>query len=48
MSNFYEGKNIAVAGGSGFIGTHYVQQLLKRGANVITHTHVRPLQVIDN
>tara|TARA_R110000796_G_scaffold120927_3_gene235069 strand:+ start:4546 stop:5499 length:954 start_codon:yes stop_codon:yes gene_type:complete len=48
MSNFYEGKNIAVAGGSGFIGTHYVQQLLKRGANVITHTHVRPLQVIDD
>jgi GDP-L-fucose synthase len=48
MTNFYQGKTVAVAGGSGFIGTHYIQKLLEYGANVITHTHVRPLQINDN
>ena len=48
MSNFYEGKNVAVAGGSGFIGTHYIKELLKRGANVTTHTHNQPLQLQDD
>lgn len=44
MSDFYRGKTVAVAGGSGFIGTHYVEQLLELGAHVRTHTHHRPLQ----
>jgi GDP-L-fucose synthase len=47
MNNFYTGKTVAVAGGSGFIGTHYIRKLLSYGANVVTHTHVRPLQVED-
>jgi GDP-L-fucose synthase len=47
MSNFFKGKKVAVAGGSGFIGSHYILQLLELGAEVITHTHVRPLQVQD-
>ena len=47
MTDFYKGKTVAVAGGSGFIGTHYIEKLLEYGANVITHTHVRPLQVQD-
>jgi GDP-L-fucose synthase len=48
MTNFYNGKTVAVAGGSGFIGTHYINKLLEYGANVVTHTHVRPLQINDN
>lgn len=48
MNNFYKGKTVAVAGGSGFIGTHYIEKLLEYGANVITHTHVRPLQIKDS
>jgi GDP-L-fucose synthase len=44
MSDFYKGKVVAVAGGSGFIGTHYIEHLLELGALVRTHTHVRPLQ----
>ena len=46
--SFYENKKVAVAGGSGFIGTHYILELLERGAHVVTHTHVRPLQVQDD
>ena len=46
--NFYKGKKVAVAGGSGFIGTHYIMELLERGAHITTHTHSRPLQVQDN
>jgi GDP-L-fucose synthase len=48
MNNFYTGKTVAVAGGSGFIGTHYIRKLLEYGANVVTHTHVRPLQIKDD
>jgi GDP-L-fucose synthase len=48
MSNFYKGKKVAVAGGSGFIGSNYIYELLERGANVVTHTHSRPLQVKDD
>ena len=48
MTNFYKGKTVAVAGGSGFIGTHYIKKLLEYGANVVTHTHVRPLQINDD
>jgi GDP-L-fucose synthase len=47
MSNFYKNKKVALAGGSGFIGTNYIIELLKRGALVQTHTHVRPLQIQD-
>lgn len=40
---FYNGKKVAVAGGSGFIGTHYLSELLSQGAQIRTHTHIRPL-----
>ena len=38
-NNFYTGKKVVVTGGPGFIGTHYLTELLKRGALVKTHTH---------
>ena len=48
MSEFLKGKRVVVTGGSGFVGTHYLQELLSRGANVVTHTHERPLQIEDD
>ena len=48
MTNFFEGKTVAIAGGSGFIGTNYILELLDRGATIVTHTHVSPLQVADD
>ena len=43
----YKGKRVVVTGGSGFVGTHYLKELVSRGANVVTHTHERPLQIQD-
>lgn len=43
-----ENKRVVVTGGSGFLGTNYIIELLKRGANVRTHTHITPLQIQDN
>ena len=42
--NFFKDKKVVVTGGSGFVGTHYLKELVNRGANVRTHTHVSPLQ----
>ena len=47
-NNFYKGKKVVVTGGSGFIGTHYLIELLERGAIVKTHTHEKPLQIQDD
>jgi nucleoside-diphosphate-sugar epimerase len=47
-NNFYKGKKVVVTGGSGFVGTHYLMELLERGATVKTHTHERPLQIQDD
>ena len=47
-NNFYKGKKVVVTGGSGFIGTHYLTELLERGAIVKTHTHSNPLQIQDD
>ncbi len=44
MSEFWKDKKVVVTGGSGFIGTHYLIELVNRGAKVITHTHNSPLQ----
>ena len=40
----FKDKKVAVAGGSGFIGTHYLKELAGRGAIVRTHTHKNELQ----
>ena len=44
----YKDKRVVVTGGSGFVGTHYITELLSRGANVVTHIHERPLQIQDD
>jgi len=41
-------ERVVVTGGSGFIGTHYIEELLNRGANVVTHTYESPLQTKDD
>lgn len=34
MSSFYNGKDVAVCGGGGFLGSHVVEELLRSGARV--------------
>ena len=45
MENHFKNKLVVVTGGSGFIGSHFLLELVKRGAKVRTHTHHSPLQV---
>ena len=45
---FFKDKKIVVTGGSGFVGSHYLLELLDKGAIVRTHTHKRPLQISDD
>ena len=46
--SLYKNKNVVVTGGSGFVGTNMVLELLNRGANVRTSTHKRPMQIQDD
>ena len=43
----FKNKKVVVTGGSGFIGTHFINELLDRGAKVKTSIHKRPLNVSD-
>ena len=43
----FKNKKVVVTGGSGFIGTHFINELLDRGAKVKTSIHKRPLKVSD-
>lgn len=38
---FYHGKKVLVTGGTGFVGMHYVEELLKQGAHVRIPIHKR-------
>jgi len=44
MENFLKGKKVVVTGGSGFIGTHFLKELVHRGAKVRTSTNESLLQ----
>src|SRR5210317_355477 len=46
--SLYKNKKVVVTGGSGFVGTHFIQELLDRGANVRTSIHKSPLKIQDN
>ena len=46
--SLYKNKKIVVTGGSGFVGTHFIQELLDRGANVRTSIHKTPLKIQDD
>jgi GDP-L-fucose synthase len=44
---FYQGKKVLVTGGTGFVGTHIIQELLKQDAKVRVPVHKRPLVIKD-
>jgi GDP-L-fucose synthase len=45
MDSFFKNKNVVVTGGSGFIGTHFLNHLIEIGANVKTHVHKSPIHL---
>lgn len=45
---FLQDKLVVVSGGTGMVGTHYLKELLRRGARVRTHTHDRPMNIHDD
>lgn len=44
---FYQDKLVLVTGGTGFVGMHIVQELLKSGARVRVPIHKRPMMIKD-
>tara|TARA_B100000123_G_scaffold201702_1_gene151675 strand:- start:314 stop:1270 length:957 start_codon:yes stop_codon:yes gene_type:complete len=54
MMSFFKDKKVVVTGGSGFVGTHFLNELSLRDAKIKTHTHINPLrakgdfEVIEN
>jgi GDP-L-fucose synthase len=44
IMSFFENKKIVVTGGTGFVGSHYIEALSKLGSKIRTHTHIRPMQ----
>ena len=48
MFDFLKGKRVVVTGGSGFLGTHFLMELVETGAYIRTHTHNSSLQYEHN
>ncbi len=46
-TTFYKGVRVLVTGGTGFVGRHIVEALLRLGANVRVPVHERPLPLKD-
>ena len=44
----FKDKKVVVTGGTGFIGTHYIEELLTIGARVITSIHEVPFKIYDD
>jgi GDP-L-fucose synthase len=42
---FYKDKKVLVTGGTGFVGTNFVQELVRRGAKVRVPVHFRPMLI---
>ena len=42
---YFKNKKVVVTGGSGFVGTHFIEELLNRGAQVRTYVHKTPLKI---